>query len=79
MLFSYGKVVLPMNTPGSSSWLAAEEFVVEHPEAIVYGDMDKETVLHEGPLRVLANGWVELPTGRLLSPHAVHHIDTVSE
>lgn len=68
-----------MGVPGSPSWLAADEFVVEHPNAIVYGDIDKETVLHEGALRVLANGWVELPTGRLLSPEAVHHIDTISE
>jgi len=24
---------------------------------------------------VRANGWVELPSGRLLSPSAVHHLD----
>ena len=35
-----------------------------------------ETVLHEGPATVRANGWVELPSGRLLSPATVHHIDT---
>ncbi|WP_345780881.1 hypothetical protein [Halalkaliarchaeum sp. AArc-CO] len=36
-------------------------------------------LLHEGDVRLLANGWVELPTGRLLSPEAVHHIDRKSE
>lgn len=50
-------------------------FVKEYEDAVVYGDVDGETVLHEGAIRVLANGWVELPTGRLLSPKAVHHID----
>ncbi|WP_416838297.1 hypothetical protein [Haloferax sp. DFSO52] len=44
--------------------------------AVVYGDAEMETVLHEGPVRVLPNGWVELPSGRLISPSAVHHIDT---
>lgn len=48
----------------------------EYDDAIVYGDIDGETVLHEGRVRILANGWVELPTDRLLSPDAVHHIDT---
>lgn len=55
---------------------AAETFVREYSDAVVYGDMDRETVLHEGEVRILASGWVELPTGRLLSPEAVHHIDT---
>jgi hypothetical protein len=50
--------------------------VSEYDDAVVYGDAAGETVLHEGPVRVLANGWVELPTGRLLSPDVVHHIDT---
>ena len=40
--------------------------------------MDAETVLHEGPTRVIGNGWGELPTGRLPSPEAVHHIDVSS-
>ena len=48
-------------------------FEKEYDDVVVYGD--KETVLHEGPARILANGWVELPSGRLLSPDAVHHID----
>ena len=55
---------------------AIENFVRERQDAIVYGDMDRESVLYEGKIRILANGWVELPTGRLLSPNAVHHIDT---
>ncbi|SEW21978.1 hypothetical protein [Natrinema salifodinae] len=50
-------------------------FVKEYDDAVVYGDMESETVLHEGAIRLLANGWVELPSGRLLSPTAVHHID----
>ncbi|WP_058995573.1 hypothetical protein [Haloarcula sp. CBA1127] len=54
---------------------AVEQFVKEYESAIVYADIDQKTVLHEGAVRVLANGWVELPTGRLLSPDAVHHID----
>lgn len=54
----------------------AENLVQEHKNAIVYADFDQETILHEGALRVLPNGWVELPTGRLISPAAVHHIDT---
>ncbi|SEO42209.1 hypothetical protein SAMN04487948_102351 [Halogranum amylolyticum] len=48
----------------------------EYREAVVYVDAEREAVLHEGPARVLATGWVELPSGRLLSPAAVHHIDT---
>lgn len=55
---------------------AVEDFVQEYDDAIVYGDREGETVLHEGALRILANGWVKLPTDRLLSPEAVHHIDT---
>ncbi|GGL48348.1 hypothetical protein [Halocalculus aciditolerans] len=50
-----------------------------YDDAVVYGDRESETVLHEGEVRVLANGWVELPTGRLLSPDAVHHVDPVTE
>lgn len=58
---------------------AVDHFVQEHDHAVVYGDMEGETVLHEGAIRILANGWVKLPTGRLLSPSAVHHIDTGSQ
>lgn len=53
-----------------------ELFEQEYQDAIVYADFEQETVLHEGPIRILATGWVELPSGRLLSPDAVHHIDT---
>lgn len=52
-----------------------ELFVTEYSDAVVYGDFEQEMVLHEGAVRVLANGWVAIPTGRLLSPEAVHHID----
>ena len=52
-----------------------EAFTQEFRNAVVYADFQQETVIHEGALRLLANGWVELPSGRLLSPDAVHHID----
>lgn len=54
----------------------ADLFVQQYRTAVVYGDLEQETILHEGEIRILPNGWVELPTGRLLSPEAVHHIDT---
>jgi hypothetical protein len=54
----------------------AEEFTHEYQDAVVYADRERETILHEGPLILLTNGWVTLPSGRLLSPDAVHHIDT---
>lgn len=44
-----------------------------HESAIVHADMEQETALHEGEVRILSNGWVVLPTGRLLTPDAVHH------
>ena len=53
----------------------ADTFEQEYTNSVVYGDFEQETVLHEGDVRLLANGWVALPTGRLLSPEAVHHID----
>ena len=56
-----------------------EMFTQEYRNAVVYADFEQEMILHEGPLRLLANGWVELPSGRLLSPDAVHHIDTQPE
>ena len=56
-----------------------ERFTQEYRSAVVYADFHQETAIHEGPLRLLANGWVELPSGRLLSPDAVHHIDTHPE
>ncbi|SFG39683.1 hypothetical protein SAMN04488063_1911 [Halopelagius inordinatus] len=52
--------------------------VEERRDAVVYADAG-ETVLHRGDVRVLANGWVELPSGRLISPQAVHHIETYHE
>ena len=52
-----------------------DAFQREYDDAVVYGDADKEQVLHEGPARVLPNGWVEVPSGRLFSPEAVHHVD----
>lgn len=55
---------------------AVKDFVQEYENAVVYGDVDQDSVIHEGEVRILANGWVELPTSRLLSPNAIHHIDT---
>lgn len=49
--------------------------VIEYQTATVYGDFEQERVLHQGDIRILPNGWIALPTGRLLSPEAVHHID----
>jgi|GEM_PF-2862815 len=62
-----------MGIPGSTP--PTEHFVREYEHAVVYGDFEGDQVLHEGGLRVLANGWVELGTGRLISPDAVHHVD----
>lgn len=56
-----------------------EQFMQEFQNAVVYADSDQETILHEGQARLLANGWVALPSGRFLSPEAVHHIDTYPE
>ena len=53
-----------------------KDSVQEYENAVVYGDMDQESVIHEGEIPILANGWVEIPTGRLLSRNTVHHIDT---
>jgi hypothetical protein len=53
----------------------AERIEREYEAVVVYGDADAKSVLHEGPIRLLANGWVKLPSGRLLSPEAVHHVD----
>lgn len=60
----------------NSLWeLLGDVFQREYENVVVYGDGEKETVLHEGSVRVLPNGWVEIPPDRLLSPEAVHHID----
>lgn len=65
---------------GPSVWDALEPLLVdEYDHAVVYADVASETVLHEGAVSVRPNGWVELPTGRLLSPEAVHHIDAGTE
>ncbi|WP_410766002.1 hypothetical protein [Haloferax sp. DFSO60] len=55
--------------------LPQELFVHEIDHAVVYGDAEKETILHEGSVRILGNGWVEVSSGRLFSPNAIHHID----
>ena len=52
-----------------------DQLFVDYDNATVYGDLEQEQVLHRGEVRVLPNGWVALPTDRLLSPEAVHHID----
>jgi hypothetical protein len=52
-----------------------DQLLVDYENATVYGDLEQEEVLHQGKVRVLPNGWVALPTDRLLSPEAVHHID----
>jgi hypothetical protein len=57
----------------------AGDFTKECESAVVYADFEEGTVLHEGPLGVLGNEWVELPSGRLLSPDAIHHVDAQSE
>ena len=57
----------------------AELFEDDYESVVVYGDVDGETVLYEGPATVRANGWIELPSGRLLSPESVHHVDPVPE
>ena len=72
--------LLDMVISTSSAWDAmTDEFedrvVIEYENAIVYGDFNQEQILHRGNVRILPNGWIVLPTGRLLSPEAVHHID----
>ena len=54
-------------------------FVAQYDHAICYADTEGDTVLYEGPVTVRANGWVELPGDRLLSPNAVHRIDVDAE
>ena len=45
-----------------------------YQDVILYGDMDGEDVLYEGPIVVHPTGWIELEGNRLLSPTAIHHI-----
>lgn len=49
--------------------------IIECEDVTVYGDLEQEQVLHQGSIRILPNSWIALPTDRLLSPEAVHHID----
>lgn len=66
--------------PAESVRTALSELLVdEYDDAVVYGGPDGETVLHEGAVSVRPSGWLELPTGRLLSPSAVHHVDTYGD
>lgn len=51
-----------------------DQLLVDYENATVYGDFEQDEV-SQGKVRVLPNGWVALPTHRLLSPEAVHHID----
>ncbi|MDQ2051634.1 hypothetical protein RBH26_14235 [Natronolimnohabitans sp. A-GB9] len=44
-------------------------------DVVIYGDAASDEVRYEGPIVVHANGWIELEGNRLLSPHAIHHID----
>ncbi len=53
----------------------SDQLLIDYENATVYGDFGQELVLHQGKVRILPNGWVALPTDRLLSPEAVHHID----
>ena len=53
----------------------AETFVTEYDDADVYGGPDPGSVFHAWAARLLADGRVALPSGRSLSPSAVHHAD----
>ncbi|GGN05194.1 hypothetical protein [Halarchaeum nitratireducens] len=64
-----------MVSPNSPLGPIRDAFEREYDDAVVYADRESEDVLHEGPVRIGANGWVELPSGRLISPSAVHHVD----
>ncbi|MBV0900934.1 hypothetical protein [Haloarcula salina] len=52
-----------------------DDTIIEYEDATVYGDFEQEQILHQGSVRILPNGWIAVPTGRLISPEAVHHID----
>lgn len=56
-----------------------DPFTRAYRDVVIYADVDSEEVLHEGPIVVHANGWIELEGGRLLSPSAIHHIDVYDE
>ena len=53
-------------------WTISED---ERDSVVVYADAAGGTVLHKGPATIRADEWIELPSGRLLSPAAVHHVD----
>ena len=54
-------------------------FTRAYRDVVVYDERDAEEPLYEGPIVVHANGWIELEGDRLLSPHAVHHIDVYDD
>ncbi|WP_231188609.1 hypothetical protein [Haladaptatus sp. DYF46] len=58
---------------------AEEFFEKEYKDVVIYGDFDEDEVLHEGPIRIQANGWIELPAGRLISPTAIHHLNIIEK
>lgn len=64
-----------MIAPAESVRAALSELLADECDAVVCGGPDGETVLQEGAVSVRPSGWLELPTGRLLSPSAVHHVD----
>jgi hypothetical protein len=66
-------------SPESAWEEIAEGFTREYQDTVVYGDRRQEVVLHDGAIRLLMNGWVELPSGRLFSPDAIHHVDPAPE
>ena len=51
-----------------------DQVLADYENATVYGDFEQDEV-SQGKVRVLPNGWVALPTNRLLSLEAIHHID----
>ncbi|QSW99478.1 hypothetical protein [Haloterrigena alkaliphila] len=53
----------------------ANPFTRAYRDVVIYDDPVDDDPLYEGPIVVRANGWIELEGNRLLSPHAVHHID----
>jgi hypothetical protein len=72
-------MVLPASPTSTVRDAFRDVFEHRYDEVVVYADREGETVLHEGAVRMRGDGWIELPTGRLLSPQAVHHVDVRSE
>ena len=51
-----------------------KDSVQEYENAVVYGDMDQESVIHEGEIPILANGWVRNSNGpTLITEHGTPH------